>query len=154
MYTRACICMLHECTCVRVCAHVHLYASLYMQACICVCMCVCECTRGCSFCRGNISRCAWVWRRCGYPGSRLPQEGEAPAGAARQSPAHLVFIKDIENKRGELSGVSKREELLVDLLEARRVQLPTGAVLDEAFVPGNRDQVRESKRNASITPTC
>lgn len=50
-----------------------------------------------------------------------------------QSQLTLFSSKDIENKRGELGGVPKWEELLVDLLEACCVQLPTGAVLDEAL---------------------
>ena len=69
----------------------------------------------------------------------------------RQSPAHLVLIKDIENKCGKLGGVPKWEELLVDLLEARRIQLPAGAVLDEALVPGGRDQARDGEGDSSIT---
>ena len=71
----------------------------------------------------------------------------------RQSPAHLVLIKDIENKCGELGGVPKWEELLVDLLEACRIQLPAGAVLDEALVPGGRDQARDGEGDSSTT-TC
>lgn len=79
--------------------------------------------------------------------SRLLQEGGDPGlgPRPRQSPAHLVLIKDVENKRGKLSGVSKGEELLVDLLEAGCIQLPTGAVLDEAFVPEVANQVREGR---------
>lgn len=100
---------------------------------------MCVCTRVCvPSAGGNISRKEWVWRRCGCPQelSRLLQEGGALGRRSPcQSPAHLVFIKDVENERGELGGVSKWEELLVDLLEAGRVQLPAGAVLDEAFVP-------------------
>lgn len=74
--------------------------------------------------------------RCRQELSWLLQEGGALGGRRPcQSPAHLVFVKDVENERGELGGVSKWEELLVDLLEAGRIQLPAGAVLDEAFVP-------------------
>lgn len=81
-----------------------------------------------------------MWRGCGclQELSGLPLGGgdSRPAQAHRQSPAHLVFIKDVKNKCGELGGVSKGEELLIDLLEARCIQLPAGAVLDETFVPG------------------
>ena len=85
----------------------------------------------------------WLWRVEGTPGWCR----------TRQSPAHLVLIKDIENKRGELGGVPKWEELLVDLLEACRVQLPARAVLDEALVPGGRDQARDGEGDSSTT-TC
>lgn len=48
---------------------------------------------------------------------------------------NLVFIKYIEDKGGELCGISKRKELLVYLLKAHRIQLPTWAIFNEAFVP-------------------
>ena len=83
--------------------------------------------------------------------SRLTQERGAPPAQAPSAPAHLVFVKDVENKRGEFGGVSKREELLVDLLEARCIELPAGAVLDEAFVPEAAEQAREGKRVAPVT---
>lgn len=95
-------------------------------------------------------------RRRGCPRElSMLQEG----GGSRQhrtpqrSQAHLVFIKDVENKRGELGGVSKREELLIDLLEARRIQLPAGAVLDEALVPGG-GRPGERVKEMPISPTC
>ena len=72
-----------------------------------------------------------------------------------QSPAHLVFVKDVENKRSKLGGISEWEELLVDFLEACGIQLPAGAVLDEAFVPGGgRPGERGSKRRQHHPPTC
>lgn len=61
---------------------------------------------------------------------------------------HLIFIKDVEDKRGELSGVSEGKELFVDLLEAHGVQLSTGTVLDEAFVPNGR---KEGRGQMSVT---
>lgn len=71
-------------------------------------------------------------------------------------PAHLVLIKDVEDKRGELGGVPEGEELLVDLLEAGSIQLPTGAIFDEAFIPaggrpgelGNRCQPHPPARSS------
>lgn len=48
---------------------------------------------------------------------------------------NLIFIKDIEDKGGELCRISKWKKLLVNLLEAHSIQLPTGAIFDEAFVP-------------------
>lgn len=65
--------------------------------------------------------------------------GMQPLELAQTQPlaAHLVLIEDVENKCGELGGVSKWKELLVDLLEASGVQLPAGAVLNEALVPAD-----------------
>jgi len=57
---------------------------------------------------------------------------------------NLIFIKDIEDKGGELCGISKRKELLVYLLKAQRIQLPTGTVFNEAFVPGTQKKHRYS----------
>jgi hypothetical protein len=75
---------------------------------------------------------------------KLVDSETEPAARGRNSglgqpsvPAHLVFVKDVENKRGKFGGVSKWEKLLVDLLEACCIQLPARAVLDEAFVPGD-----------------
>lgn len=51
------------------------------------------------------------------------------------TPPYLVLIKHVEDKQSELGGVSKREELLVDLLEAHSIELTTRTVLDEALVP-------------------
>lgn len=48
---------------------------------------------------------------------------------------NLVLIKYIEDKGGKLGGISKREELLVYLLKAHGIQLPTGTIFNEAFVP-------------------
>lgn len=62
---------------------------------------------------------------------------ELRPGQTQQPAAHLVLVEDVENKRGELGGVSKWEELLVDLLEASGVQLPAGTVLNEALVPAD-----------------
>lgn len=49
---------------------------------------------------------------------------------------NLVFIKHIEDKGGELCGISEGKELLINLLEAHSVQLPARTVFNEAFVPG------------------
>lgn len=48
---------------------------------------------------------------------------------------NLVFIKYVEDKGGKLGGVSEREELLVNLLKAHGIQLPTGTIFNETFVP-------------------
>lgn len=55
---------------------------------------------------------------------------------------NLVFIKYIEDKGGKLGGISKREELLVYLLKAHGIQLPTGTVFNEAFVPTKTSRER------------
>lgn len=75
---------------------------------------------------------------------RLLLQDATGLGQTQRPAAHLVLIKDVENKRGELGGVSKREELFVDLLEASRVQLPTGAVLNKALVPADNTQAAEN----------
>lgn len=75
---------------------------------------------------------------------RLLLQGATGLGQTQRPAAHLVLIEDIENKCGELGGVSKREELFVDLLEASRVQLPTGAVLNKALVPADNTQAAEN----------
>lgn len=49
---------------------------------------------------------------------------------------HLVLVKNIEDKWGELGGVAKGEELFVDLLETCSIKLTTRAVFYEALVPG------------------
>lgn len=64
---------------------------------------------------------------------------------------NLVFIKDVEDKRSKLGGVTKREELLVDLLKAHSIQLTAWTVLYKAFVPEGHDddergRQREHKR--------
>lgn len=66
---------------------------------------------------------------------------------------NLVFIKDVEDKRSKLGGVTKREELLVDLLKAHSIQLTAWTVLYKAFVPAgddddddDRGRQREHKR--------
>lgn len=56
---------------------------------------------------------------------------------------NLIFIEHVEDKGGELCGVSEGKELLVNLLEAHGVQLPARTVLNEAFVPAE-----QSTRNA------
>lgn len=48
---------------------------------------------------------------------------------------NLIFIKYIEDKGGKLCGISERKELLIYLLKADSIQLPTWAIFDEAFVP-------------------
>lgn len=49
---------------------------------------------------------------------------------------NLIFIEHIEDKGGELRGITKRKELLVYLLKADSIQLPAGTILNETFVPG------------------
>lgn len=61
----------------------------------------------------------------------------------QSSVPNLVFIKHIEDKRSKLGGISKRKELLVDLLEAHGVQLTARTVLNEAFVPDEADTHRK-----------
>ncbi len=48
---------------------------------------------------------------------------------------NLILIKHVENKGGKLCWVSKRKELLINLLKADGIQLTTWAIFDEAFVP-------------------
>lgn len=48
---------------------------------------------------------------------------------------NLILIKYIEDKRGKLRWISKRKELLVYLLKAHGVELPTWTIFNEAFVP-------------------
>lgn len=118
-------CIVYVCACV--CRRSHVFV------CISVCVCVCMCTWvHVPSPKGNIGRRAWVWRRCGC----LQEGGDLGWAPACRSPAHLVFIKDVENKRGKLGRISKWEELLIDFLEACSIQLPAGAILDEALVPG------------------
>lgn len=49
--------------------------------------------------------------------------------------SRTIFIKHIEHIIRKLCGITKREELLVDLDEFRLVQLSRRAVLDETLVP-------------------
>jgi hypothetical protein len=49
--------------------------------------------------------------------------------------AVLVLIEDIEHIIGELVRVTKGEELPVDTPKLRLIELATGTVLQEAFVP-------------------
>lgn len=60
-----------------------------------------------------------------------------------RSITNLVFIEHVEDKGGELGGISEREELLVYLLKAHSVQLPTGTVFNEPFVPTETSRERE-----------
>lgn len=55
---------------------------------------------------------------------------------------NLVFIKYIEDKGGKLGGISEREELLVYLLKAHCIQLPTGTIFNETFVPTDTNRER------------
>lgn len=66
----------------------------------------------------------------------MPQHGPVATHPAHNVLTCLVLIKDIEHEGGEFGWVTKGEELLVDLLEAGSIELPTGAVLDKALVPG------------------
>lgn len=96
--------------------------------------------------------CACVLLR--KPPQRAPNSGTGAHWSRRlsaPSSAHLVLIKDVEDKRSKLGGVSEGEELLVDLLEASSIQLPAGAVLDEALVPGQR---RGQGKGALVSPTA
>lgn len=54
---------------------------------------------------------------------------------------YFVLVKNIEDKCGKFSWVSKGEELFVDLLETGSIQLATGTIFDEAFIPADRRQV-------------
>lgn len=56
---------------------------------------------------------------------------------------NLVFIEYIEDKGGKLGGISEGKELLVYLLEAHSIQLPTRTVFNEAFVPEKQSRHRE-----------
>lgn len=49
--------------------------------------------------------------------------------------SRTIFIKHIKNIIRKLCGITKREELLVNLDEFRLVQLSRRAVLDETLVP-------------------
>lgn len=73
----------------------------------------------------------------------------SPARRARGSRTHFVLVEDVENKGGEFGGIAEGEELLVDLLKAGGVELPAGAVLDEALVPAEEGQ-RDGRRAAPL----
>lgn len=61
---------------------------------------------------------------------------------------NLIFIKYIEDKWGKLGGIPKRKELLINLLKARSIQLPTRTIFDEAFVPDqNKAECKIIKQN-------
>lgn len=118
-----CVCTMNACVCVYACVGVH--ALVYL------CMCASEYAHMLFLLpEGTL----WGARGCGTAAG-TPELSSGCGGGAPPPPAHLVLVKHVEDKRGELGGVSEREELLVDLLEARRVQLPAGAVLDETLVP-------------------
>ena len=51
--------------------------------------------------------------------------------------SYLILIKHVKDEGSKLGGVSEGEELLVDLLKARGVQLSAGTVLNEAFIPAH-----------------
>lgn len=73
----------------------------------------------------------------------------SPMRRARGSRTYFVLVEDIENKGGEFGGIAEGEELLVDLLKAGGVELPAGAVLDEALVPAEEGQ-RDGRRAAPL----
>lgn len=61
---------------------------------------------------------------------------------------NLIFIKYIEDKRSKLGGIPKREELLINLLEACSIQLATWTIFDEAFVPDqNKAEIMKQRSN-------
>lgn len=66
----------------------------------------------------------------------------------KKSITNLVFIKYIEDKRSKLGGIPKREELLINLLEACSIQLATRTIFDEAFVPDqNKAEIMKQRSN-------
>lgn len=63
---------------------------------------------------------------------------------------NLIFIKHIEDKGSELGGIPERKELLVNLLKPCSIQLATGAVFDEAFVPDhNKAEIQVIKHRSN-----
>lgn len=68
---------------------------------------------------------------------------------------NLIFIKYIEDKGGKLGGISKGKELLVYLLKANSIQLPTGTIFNEAFVPKKKKGAQKeiNKRGYKMTYT-
>lgn len=98
----------------------------------------------------------WLWRVEGlWDGFGGGWEGTR-AGAGPINPQLTLFSsKTLKTNVANFGGVPKWEELLVDLLEACCVQLPTGAVLDEALVPGGRGQRRgDGEGDSDSITTC